>query len=338
MTSAISDRSCPSSREPKPEALERRVSIALLRALAGVVQQRGIALRDLLGAGADAILTESADGTLPLVEFQALFTRAVNLTNEPALGLLCGLQAADSSFGLMAPLISHAPTLRKALELICQFQSLLMTGVNARLYEHLGTAELRCENSHPSTFDRSVAELQVAGLVRTLRVFGCTRRDIVRVRFAHSRPAHFASYTVAFAGAERFAQEFTGVEFSACALDRPHLHHQSELQELLLAHAERSLERLSRPLSCTERVRALIQDRPASQLPDMVAAARALGISVRSLRRRLLDEGTSYRVLITSRLHELACSMLRNPEATLQRVAYDLGFSNATAFHRAFRR
>ena len=49
MTLAISDRSCPSSPEPEPEAVERRVSSALLRALADVVQQRGIALEDLLG-------------------------------------------------------------------------------------------------------------------------------------------------------------------------------------------------------------------------------------------------------------------------------------------------
>jgi AraC-like DNA-binding protein len=154
----------------------------------------------------------------------------------------------------------------------------------------------------------------------------------------YARPAHWHAYAAAFGGIERYAQPFTGVQFSAQVLDRPHLHSHGELHALMLAQAERQLQRLSRPVSCSERVRALMRARPPCEIPDVTAAARQLGLSERSLRRRLQEEGTSYRELTQTLLYETACSMLRNRELTLQNIAHVLGFADSTAFHRAFRR
>ncbi|HKP64734.1 MAG TPA: AraC family transcriptional regulator ligand-binding domain-containing protein, partial [Polyangiales bacterium] len=279
---------------------ESHVSTFLLRALVDVVQRRGHAAETLLGEAASALFAEPADRTYPLDSFQALVARAIRLTDDPAIGLHCGLHASESSFGLMSPLISHAPTLRHALALVVQFQPLLVENLRVQLVEQTGVAQLRCELDRGYTTDRSFAELVVAGLARALQSFGCTRSDIRSVCFVHSRPAYHHAYTAVFLGAERFSQTWTGIEFSAGVLDRPHLHRHAQLHEVLLAQAERSLERLSRPLSCTERIRALMCGRPVSALPDMNQAARELGFSVRSLRRRLEEEGTSYRELTQS--------------------------------------
>ncbi|MET0385020.1 MAG: AraC family transcriptional regulator ligand-binding domain-containing protein [Polyangiales bacterium] len=319
------------------QSLEVQVSSVLLRALADIVLQRGVSPEQLFGAQA-RLIDDPSDQALSLAEFQALFLRAVELTKEPSLGLLCGMHAANASFGLMAPLVSHAPTLRAALEIVCQFQTLLVAGARIRLSEQLGVARLRCDLNDLNAVDRSFVELIIAGLVRTLRAFGCASSEISAVCFTYSRPAHYPSYTLAFGGGERFAQAFTGIEFSARALDRPHLHRNAELHELMLAEAQRSLQRQARPVSVTDRVRGLLSGHPASQVPEMEHAARELGLSVRSLRRRLEDEGTSYRELTQRMLYELACKLLSNPELTLHGVAHALGFSDPTAFHRAFRR
>lgn len=312
--------------------------MVFVHVLADVVRQRGISPDALIERDRQALLAEPAERSLSWAEFQALFARAIELTGDPALGLHCGLYASESSFGLMSPLVSHAPTLRQAIALVTQFQPLLSESVRVHLTENAGVARLRCELGREVAGHRSFVELVVAGLLRTVRHFGCTRRDIRSVCFEHTRPAYYYAYGAAFGGAEHFSQVFTGIEFSAQALDRPHLHRYSELHKLMLAQAERSLERLWSPPSCAERVRALMNSRQASELPDMVTAARALGLSVRSLRRRLSEEGTSYRQLTQAALCETACSMLRNPAVTLQGVAHELGFSDATAFHRAFRR
>jgi AraC-like DNA-binding protein len=315
-------------------ARQTQVSNVLIRALVEVLQRRGVAPERLLGCASDALLSDPADGRVALSEFQALMARAIALTGEPALGLHCGLLASESSFGLMGHLVSHAASLRQAIDLVSQFHGLLVEDVHIRLSERIGTAQLRCQLH--TRIDRSVIELIVAGLVRMLRTFGSGDAEIAAVCFEHTCPAYHRAYTVAFCGAERFAHSFTGVEFAARALDRPHLHWQPELQALMRAEAERGLDRLSRPATCAERIRALIGSRRDGRVPDMACAARELGLSVRSLRRRLEEEGTSYRALTQSMFHASACALLRNRDLTLQAVAHALGFADSSTFHRAF--
>src|SRR5262249_10650355 len=116
------------------------VSNLLVRVLVEVLQRRGIGPEKLLGCAADALFSEPADGRTPLAEYQALIARAIALTEEPALGLQCGLLASESSFGLLSHLVAHAPSLRHAIELVSQFHGLLVDDVAIALDEHSGTA------------------------------------------------------------------------------------------------------------------------------------------------------------------------------------------------------
>jgi AraC-like DNA-binding protein len=61
-------------------------------------------------------------------------------------------------------------------------------------------------------------------------------------------------------------------------------------------------------------------------------------MSVRSLSRRLTEEGTTFRGLVDSVRHELAVARLRDPEVNLAEIAFLLGYSESSAFHRAFKR
>ena len=316
------------------------VSVRLLRAVVDILQSRGIAVEALLGRDLALLYAEPLEGRLPLSEYRALFARAANLAGDPALGLHCGLHAAESSFGLVSPLISHAATLRDAIELVVRFHPLLLEGTRLELTEHLGAATLRCE--YPlvgSRIDSSLAELIVAGLERTLRAFGCTSSDISAVYFEHARPAHHAAYAVAFRGVERFAQPFTGIEFSARALDRPHIHSNPQLAALLCSEAEHTLGRIGQPHSCAERVlESMRRHQLHGSLFSMDDVANELGYSVRSLRRRLQEEGTSFSVLAQRALEAFACYLLNEPKHTIQGIAHALGFANVAAFHRAFKR
>lgn len=71
---------------------------------------------------------------------------------------------------------------------------------------------------------------------------------------------------------------------------------------------------------------------------SMPHAARKLGMSVRSLRRRLEQEGASFRDLIDDARRHAACYMLRDPELTIQAASFELGFASPSVFHRAFKR
>lgn len=80
-----------------------------------------------------------------------------------------------------------------------------------------------------------------------------------------------------------------------------------------------------------------LQSRP-TQLPDMESMARDLGITERTLRRRLSSEGTSYREIIDQVRAERADLLLSNKKRTIDKIASDLGFSDPASFVRAYRR
>jgi AraC-like DNA-binding protein len=67
-------------------------------------------------------------------------------------------------------------------------------------------------------------------------------------------------------------------------------------------------------------------------------AARALGVSARSLRRQLAAEGVSYSELVERARVAAAKRMLRDPRTSIQEAAYAMGFAAPAAFHRAFKR
>jgi AraC-like DNA-binding protein len=106
---------------------------------------------------------------------------------------------------------------------------------------------------------------------------------------------------------------------------------------LLETQAERVLQRVVAVSTYTERLKRLVQQKLPAVLP-MADAARALGMSERSLRRRLSEEGSSYSQLVEQSQIELARGMLENPQKTIKEVAHDTGFAAQSAFHRAFKR
>ena len=322
------------------EAPAIKVSGVLVRALFDAVESYGIAYADLArveGFGLEQIA--GPDARIELAVFRALHLRALELTGDHAIGLHFGERASDTAFDFLGLVISHAPTLRAAIDVCAQFQSLFMDGVHMRFDERAGTARWRLDfaRSDPN-FDTMWAEFVVVGMQRALQSFCGRHVRADAVYLEHDRPHYHAEYTRIFGAAVRFGQPCTGIDFAACWLDRPHLHGHSELHAVLLSQAERALHRLGQPPSYSERLRYYFLARSPSRMPDIASAARALGLSERSLRRRLAAEGVSYRALVQASLEETACTMLRNPRCTIQEVAHAIGFADVTAFHRAFKR
>lgn len=321
-------------------ASQLHVSNILLRGLAEMVRSRGVTPELLLGQAAEQIYTEPPEQTRTVKDLGPLLSHAVRLTREPALGLYWGSRASESSFGVLGPLVGTARSLRHAIALIAQFHPLVGEGLELRLTEDREVARLSCHlhAGHGASSIGVLTELLMSGLFRVLKAFGCQDHEIRAVCFEQARPAHANDYAVVFGGKASFGCETTCLELASEALDRPHLHHHAEVYTLLLAQAQRSMRQHSRPTCYAERVRMLLSCSAPAQLPDMAQAARRLGVSVRSLRRRLDAEGTSYRALTQSLLYESACTMLKDPNLTLQEIAHTLGFGDSAAFHRAFRR
>ena len=316
------------------------VSTIMVRVVVDAVERAGVPREQLLRSlSVDPARLTEAEGRFDLEEFAALQVRAMDLTRDEALGLHMAERTHDSAFDLIGHLVSHAATLRDAFGLCAQFGRLVMDDSYMTLRETRTSATLHYH--FVRTFervDRMQAEFVMAGFLRLARVFGGPSVAPQGACFEHARPAHYREVARVFGDVARFGQPMTALTFDRAVLDRVQLHQHPELFALLRAQAERALERVAVGLGPADQVKRYLLARPPARIPDISTAARDLGLSARSLRRRLAAAETSYRSLVRATLEASAGHMLRDPRRSIQETAGALGFSNVGAFHRAFKR
>jgi AraC-like DNA-binding protein len=178
----------------------------------------------------------------------------------------------------------------------------------------------------------------MVGFLRMMRHLVRSEVTARAVYFEYAAPDYRAEYARIFGGIERFEHEFTGIEFDAALLDQGHMPQKGELYTVLESLAERKLSRVTREGGHAERLRDYLVSNALAQRPQMDAVARSLGISVRSLRRRLDEEGVSYTSLLNEARATVAKRMLEDSSRSIYETAYAMGFSDPSAFHRAFKR
>ncbi len=325
---------------PRPSAAVPRVSTFIVRALVEVVERSGVTRAAVMAAAKlDVTRLDDILGGFAFPEFVTLEEAALDLTGDEGLGLRLAEQSSEAAFDVVAHLTMHAPTLRDAVALCIQFQRLLMEGTALTLQERGDSATVRCEFPRSTLRgDRMLAEFVMGGFARMIRLFTGHDAKLRAVSFEHPRPPHARAYARVFGGAERFSRRFTGVEFDRALLDRRQLHHHPELYAVLHGDAVTKLERIARGQSFVDRVKQYLLSVPPKRMPDMASVARELGLSTRSLRRRLADERVSYTALLQSVLEIRATQMLSDPNRTIQETAAEMGFSDPSAFQRAFKR
>ena len=113
----------------------------------------------------------------------------------------------------------------------------------------------------------------------------------------------------------------------------------AQLGAFLRGAASQALaKREVQPTSPLDQARAIIAEELARGAPTIEVVARRMATSTRTLRRRLDDSGTSFRELLDATRAELARTYVRDRRMPLAEVAFMLGFSEASTFHRAFKR
>src|SRR5690606_8745691 len=109
-------------------------------------------------------------------------------------------------------------------------------------------------------------------------------------------------------------------------LDLPFVSYNKELLEILTPVMDKSLDEQQRSRSITEIVKWIMKRSLAGGRPDIQTVASELGMSDRTLQRRLTDEGTSFKHLLTQVRHELAREYLADPSFEIKEVAFMIGY------------
>src|SRR5262245_9516376 len=277
------------------------------------------------------------DATVPMSVCVGLLAEGVRDTGDDNLGLHIAEQAELGSFEVHFYAMVSSPTLGAALERVCRYQRLIHETSQVRLEQSRDRVVLSHRLAAGLAAPRQPAELLLAAWVRTGRVATGTSWSPAQVRFAHRAPRDVREHERFFGAPLLFATGENALVLPASLLDLPCRRTDPSLLSLLDRYAA---DRLGgqRAATFAERARAaLAEELEAGSVTAHRVAAR-LKVSVRTFHRSLGAEGTSYRRVLDQLRIDIAERHLMDDRMSVGEVAFLLGFSELSAFHRAFKR
>jgi AraC-like DNA-binding protein len=160
----------------------------------------------------------------------------------------------------------------------------------------------------------------------------------IRVYFEHAPPQTIEHHEAYFGCPVQFGAEMDAMLLSHQSLAEPNILGDEGITRFLESHLDRELARVDDAPALQTQTKDEIARALSEGLPKMADIARRLGLSVRSFHRRLAEHGLSFQVLTEETRREIATAMLQEERYALSEIAFLTGYSEQSAFNRAFKR
>lgn len=293
----------------------------------------------LSGSGLSNRLPQELGGQVDIQQARVVIDNMIKLTGDPALGLTVGNSIKLSEFGIVGHALMSSTTMRQASQLCLQYgRQKLGLMPHWTLGENADGSWKLCMDkpmAHPQMLRFCTEEMLVIGrnIVKTL--FG-ESMQVQLLRLGYEKPSYWRQYRSIFGAPIEFWNGETVLEIQSPSLDQPLRHDEDEFAEICLRHCARVMHQLPSGAAVSTYLRNLFL-RNAGALPMLPEAATSLGMTGRTLRRRLEKENTTYQQLTNCFRRDLAIEYLKSPHIAPKEVAYLLGFKTPSDFRRAFK-
>jgi len=318
------------------------LSVGFVHSLDSALRERQIDPQPLLEAyGLDTARLAEPHARLSIPRYMRLGHAAMQLSGDPALGLEMGRLRKAGHLGLAGIAATQAPTVREAARALIRYELLYASNYRgaSEFREDAQGAWLRFYSISPyNSYNRFVVDTVLASWITQLSaVAGCPlQASAVQIEF--DRPDYAARHEAFFAQPVLFASEHNQLRLDKATLALRNPEHCPGTWQQLLELCEAALEQRTRTASLRERVAQLLGQMLKGQEPDLQQIAQRLQLPPWTLRRRLTEEGSSYRAILNDTRRDLAMAYIRDTELAFGEIAWLLGFSSAEAFQRAFKR
>ncbi len=160
----------------------------------------------------------------------------------------------------------------------------------------------------------------------------------VEVLVSHPAPRSSAAHEAWFGCPVRFDADLDAILYADEMLARPNILGDEGISKYLTVHLDAELSELTRAPALVTQAQAAIAQALSEGTPKMAEIARGLGLSARSFHRRLSEHGMSFQSLTEETRRDLAEGLLQDESHSLAEIAFLTGFSEQSAFTRAFKR
>ncbi|MES2521623.1 MAG: AraC family transcriptional regulator [Gemmatimonadota bacterium] len=325
---------------------ETSVAASVVVDMLQYLEGRGIPTAEATRACAIALgAPAESDARIPGSTVERLWTFAEARTGDPLIGLHMAEAYSPGALDIFGYVVLSCRTIGDVLERLARYARVLNDGLSVTVERHGGVAVCRC------TFVESMDNY----LLRTPRhaidaLWGGLSRELLRMTASPLRASavHFRRPAPAKGQRAEYDRVF-GAPLTFGAADDQFLLPLGHLDQLVLSanpallrsfeqHADEVLLAMERDKGRSHDVARVMVERLKGTVPQLGEIARELSMSDRNLQRALRNDGTSFQQLLDNVRRDLAIRHLANPATSASQVGFLLGFSEPSAFHRAFRR
>jgi AraC-like DNA-binding protein len=310
------------------------------RQVAALLETRGKPSNLILKeVGLDPKKVQEPDARIPYAKHVALFEAAAEHLNDPCFGLHFGSRVDILDAGTIGYVVANSPKLGDAFRNLVAYIRVFSEGVRPRLEIEDRLAIVSMEIIDPDARRRQqLYEAGPAMIVNLSRFVTGRRLTPEWVEYGHHRKGDLDEFERYFGAPVYFGRHRTAVILNRSQLDLRCRSPDERLLRILKGYCEEILKQRSEISDLKRDVAHLV----ATLLPSGAATnqrvAKELGMSQRTMARRLTDLGTSFGQILEEVRRQLAYRYLDDPNVRASQVAYLLGYSEPSAFNHAFRR
>lgn len=295
----------------------------------------------LSGKPYEELCTEEC--TLDDDAYNKVLEAAVEQTGDSFFGLHAGENLNLAAAGLIGQITQTSETVKQALEYCCQFANLGCSALPLELIEKkdhyqvtLTPNQLWMKKSYLAM--RHTADGVIAFSIREFQSLTREKYNPIEVHVIWDKPENISEYERVLGCPIRFNQEQIAILFDPSHIESKVVTSDYNLLRILVSHAQEKNASLESKNGFVSLVKQSVINLVKPEFPTIEQVAGHLNVSLRTLQRRLKEEGFTFKQLIDELRKDFAISYLKRPDLSIGDVAYLLSYSDVSAFTRSFKR
>ena len=331
--------------------MEKTITVptGYVRHLLSMAESQGFDVEDLLRHIDISTSELNEHSAIPAYKFGLLYQHIMWIAQDESFGMLSGGRVPNGTFRMMFHAIIHCATLERALWRcsdfyeICRGSMIKPILVRRGRYAKVSFAPIESlsEDEFHALMDKE-SPLQIRTSLSMWHHFMSwligRRLELKAAYFRHVDYGNADQYVKLFQSEVKFAQHEDAIVFPAKFLDLPLAQNEESLRGFLKTAPYQLIVMVDDDKSLKARVITMLGKDFSREMPSADEVARALHMSVSTLRRRLLEEGTSYQKIKDDERKAAAINYMNAPQLSINDIAGLMGFDEPSAFFRSFKK
>jgi AraC-like DNA-binding protein len=316
------------------------ISVAATMGLTDAIAAAGGRPEHILrSVGLDGAVLADPHRFIACADFTRLLEAAAQATGDQCFGLHFGEHFLPKNIGPLAYVVLNSPTFAEGFQNVARYVHVHNQGMQASFEVEGQWAYVRARLIDPPPEPpRQYYEFAAAVGLNLIRLMAGSQWAPAEVHFGHPAPADTSEHTRVFSSPVSFQHGGNAFMVERAFAARPVAAADERLYEIMRRYLDRIIEEMPSEASLPASVRKVVAESMRDGHPSLHRVANKLARSPRTLQRRLHEHTIDFKALVADTRRRFAVTYLRDPNHTMTEIAFLLGYSEVSAFDRAFKR